>query len=151
MHSYPQKGMWLIHNWRLRHTCNYLLEKWFPNDDVSTKNDQPKSVRDLVQSYLEKGFHSTPPITDHEMNVIRSISPLKASGSDLIKAIVLQKLSSENVDIVRNIFCLCLKFGLFLAIWKYGEVSILPKPDRCDIESYKSYRGITLLSVLGKL
>ena len=107
-------------------------------------------MRDLVHSYLEKGFHSPPPITDHEMNVIRSISPQKASGSDLIKAIVLQKFSRENVDIVRNIFCLCLKFGLFPTIWVCGEGSILPKPDRCDIESYKSYRCITLISVLGK-
>ena len=129
-------------------TCNYLLEKWFPNDDASTEY---KSVRDLVQSYLEKGCHSPPQITDHEMNAIRSISPLKASGSDLIKAIVLKKLSRENVDIVRNISCLCLKFGLFPTIWKCGEGSILPKPDRCDIESYKSYRGITLLSVLRKV
>ena len=40
--------------------------------------------------------------------------------------------------------------GLFPTVWKQGEGVILPKPDRNDIENYKSYRGITLLSVFVK-
>ena len=40
--------------------------------------------------------------------------------------------------------------GLFPTVWKQGEGVVLPKPDRKDIENYKSYRGITLLSVFGK-
>ena len=131
-------------------TCNYLLEKWFPDDDLSTESDYHKAVRDHVQSFLREGFECPPPITDYEMNVIESISPLKASGSDLIKGIVLQNLSQENLAVVKNLFSLCLKLGVFPTAWKTGEGSILPKPDRPDSESYKSYRGITLLSVLGK-
>ena len=45
---------------------------------------------------------------------------------------------------------MCLKLGRFPIVWKQGEGVILPKPDRNDIESYKFYRGITLLSVFGK-
>ena len=131
-------------------TCNYLLEKWFPDDDLSTESDYHKAVRDHVQSFLREGFECPPPITDYEMNVIESISPLKASGSDLIKGIVLQNLSQENLAVVKNLFSLCLKLGVFPTAWKTGEGSILPKPDRPDSESYKSYRGITLLSILGK-
>ena len=91
-----------------------------------------------------------PPITDWEMGVIKTISPLKASGCDLIKAIVLQNLSLNNSKIIKSIFNLCLKFGLFPTAWKIGDGSILPKADRNDIENYKAYRCITLLSVLGK-
>ena len=68
----------------------------------------------------------------------------------MIKAIILQNFSSKNIDIIKNLFSLCLKLGLFPTVWKQGEGVILPKPDRNDIESYKSYRGITLLSVFGK-
>ena len=131
-------------------TCNYLLEKWFPDDDLSNESDYHKAVRDHVQSFLREGFECPPPITDYEMGIAKSISPLKASGSDLIKGIVLQNLSQENLAVIKNLFTLCLEQGVFPTAWKTGEGSILPKPDRPDSESYKSYRGITLLSVLGK-
>ena len=80
-------------------------------------------------------------------SLIRGLIPC---GSDLIKAIVLQNLSSKNLAIVKKLFSLCLKMGLFPTVWKQGEGVVLPKPDRKDIENYKSYRGITLLSVFGK-
>ena len=104
----------------------------------------------FVQSFLDKGFTSPPPITNQELKIINTISPLKACSSDLIKAIVLKNLSPNNLDIVKNLFSLCLKLGLFPTVWKKGEGVILPKPDRDDIEHYKSYRGITILSVFGK-
>ena len=131
-------------------TCSYLLDKWFPDDDISSENEQHKQVRVFVQSFLDKGFTSPPPITNQELKIINTISPLKACSSDLIKAIVLKNLSPNNLDIVKNLFSLCLKLGLFPTVWKKGEGVILPKPDRDDIEHYKSYRGITILSVFGK-
>ena len=131
-------------------TCSYLLDKWFPDDDISSENEQHTQVRDTVMSFLNNGFTCPPPISEQELKIVHSISPLKASGSDLIKAIVLQNLSAKNLKVVKNIFSLCLKFGLFPTAWKRGEGIILPKPDRNDIENYKSYRGITLLSVFGK-
>ena len=63
------------------------------------------------------------------MDVVDSISPLKASGKDLVKAIILQNLSSEVRVIIKKIFNSCLKLGLFPTAWKIGAGTILPKPD----------------------
>ena len=66
-------------------TCSYLLDKWFPDDDISSENEQHTQVRDTVQSFLDNGFTCPPPISEQELKIVHSISPLKASGSDLIK------------------------------------------------------------------
>ena len=58
-------------------TCSYLLDKWFPDDDISSENEQHKQVRVFVQSFLDKGFVSPPPITNQELKIINTISPLK--------------------------------------------------------------------------
>ena len=97
-------------------TCNYLLEKWFPDDDLSNESDYQKAVRNHVQSFLRQGFECPPPITDYEMGIVKGISPLKASGSDLIKGIVLQNLSQENLAVIKNLFTLCLERGVFPTI-----------------------------------
>ena len=39
-------------------TCNYLLEKWFPDDDLSTESDYYKAVRDHRQSFLRKALNA---------------------------------------------------------------------------------------------
>ena len=132
--------------------CDLFLEKWFPEDDPSEDSPDHLVIREEVLLYLSNNSNSEPPpeISFHELSVIHKISPLKASGHDLIKAIVLQNLSPTNLYVIKSIFDLCLKFGHFPSAWKEGEGSILPKPDRTDVENYKAYRCITLLSVLGK-
>ena len=132
-------------------TCEFLLNQWFPDDNINHESEEHSSIRKEVDEYLQNHAESPlPPITDHEMDVVDSISPLKASGKDLVKAIILQNLSAEVRVIIKKIFNSCLKLGLFPTAWKIGAGTILPKPDRLDIENYKAYRCITLLSVLGK-
>ena len=70
-----------------------ILQKWFPDEDIFSASDEHKEVRNRVNMYLQEHSKTIPPpVTDWEMGVIKTISPLKASGCDLIKAIVLQNL-----------------------------------------------------------
>ena len=132
--------------------CDLFLGKWFPDDDPTDDSPEHLAIREEVLFYLANNSNCDPPpeISYHELSIIHKISPLKASGHDLIKAVVLQNLSPTNLYVIKSIFDLCLKFGHFPSAWKEGEGSILPKPDRIDVENYKAYRCITLLSVLGK-
>ena len=75
---------------------------------------------------------------------------IKHVNSDLIKAVVLKNLNDKNKSIVMSLFNICLERGIFPTIWKIGNVKIVPKPGKVDKTHYKSYRPITLLSVLGK-
>ena len=131
-------------------TCEYLLKKWFPDDDQATDDVIHGEIRHYVSSYLNQPFIALPKINDAELETINTIAPLKAPGWDLIRAIVLQNLSFQNQLIIKYLFNLCIKFSIFPSVWKFGMGKTLPKPDKTDESNYKSYRCITLLSVLGK-
>ena len=100
--------------------------------------------------YLSQPYEPLPDICDAELRIIHTISPLKKPGWDLIRAIVLQNLSAPNLRIIKYLFGLCIKYSYFPTVWKIGMGKILPKPDKNDESNYKSYRCITLVSVLGK-
>ena len=131
-------------------TCNYLLEKWFPDDDETTDEAFHREIRNTVNLYLSRPFSSLPEISNSELDIINTISPLKSPGWDLVRAIVLQNLSCRNRDTIRSFFNLCIKFSYFPKAWKFGMGKTLPKPDKKDESNYKSFRCITLVSVLGK-
>lgn len=131
-------------------TGQFFLEKWFPDDNFDNDNDIHHQTRQYVENFLKLSVNPLPEITDSEMNVIYTISPLKAPGWDFAKAVVLQNLNLENKLIFKALFNQCIKFCKFPKVWQIGEGNILPKPDKKDETNYKSYRCITLLSVIGK-
>ena len=133
-----------------RDTCEYLLDKWFPDDDHSEDDPIHTEIRKHVQDYLKKPYESLPKITDAELQTIHKISPLKAPGWDLIRTIVLQNLSLYNRNIIKHLFNLCIKYSHFPNVWKFGIGKCLSKPDKNDESDFKTYRCITLLSVIGK-
>ena len=132
-------------------TCNFLLEKWFPDDDSNDDQDVHLQTRQHVQQYLNRPIITpAPDITDTEMDIINTISPMKLPGWDLIRAVVLQNITRVNRIIIKSLFNQCIKYSFFPHVWQFGIGKISPKPDKNDEANYKSYRCITLLSVLGK-
>ena len=132
-------------------TCNFLLDKWFPDDDPDNDQHVHLQTRQHVREYLNCSIITpAPDITDTEMDIIHTISPMKAPGWDLIRAVVLQNITSVNKTIIKSLFNQCIKYSLFPRIWQFGIGKISQKPDKNDEANYKSYRCITLLSVLGK-
>lgn len=131
-------------------TCTFLLKKWFPDDDANEDQNVHAQTRQYVNQYLSRPVTPIPDITDTEMDIIHTISPMKLPGWDLIRAIVLQNLTFANRDIIKSLFNQCVKYSLFPHVWQFGIGQISPKPDKNDETNYKSYRCITLLSVLGK-
>ena len=90
------------------------------------------------------------PITDEEFEAV--INKLKANKSPGIDSI-LNEVIKIRKDVIKghlvNLFNRILDTGIYPALWSFGLiVPIHKKDDRSKVENY---RGITLLSALGKL
>ena len=90
------------------------------------------------------------PITDEEFEA--AINKLKANKSPGIDSI-LNEVIKIGKDVIKghlvNLFNRILDTGKYPALWSFGL--IVPIHKRDDRSKVENYRGITLLSVLGKL
>lgn len=74
----------------------------------------------------------------------------KASGVDGLRAEFLLSFADALTDCLTSLFNLCVCKGVFPECWKPGVVRIFLKSPDKDPSDPKTYRPITLLSVLGK-
>ena len=131
-------------------TAQYLLEKWFPDDCASDDNEEQSRLRQLVDHYLSKDItDSVPEISSNELDIINFMKPFKSSPND-IPPIVFQKFSINNKSIIRKLFNTCLLSSYFPTNWKIALLNTLLKQNKHLLHKHKSYRPISLLSVLGK-
>ena len=75
--------------------------------------------------------------------------PYKSVPDDIFPVLI-----QVGIEILKfplaNLFNRCLEIGYFSILWKKGKVVIVPKSGKTDFTNVKSYRPITLLSVIGK-
>ena len=81
---------------------------------------------------------------------IASIKLKKSPGKDRITPNMLKKLPTPAVKLLLFIFNSILRVGYFPSVWKESEIVMIPKPGK-DPTQVKSYRPISLLSILSKL
>lgn len=72
-----------------------------------------------------------------------------APGADKIYYTHIKMLPQSGLSYLSEIYSACLRTTYFPDKWKFGTVILTHKPGK-DARSVKSYRPITLLSVLGK-
>ena len=82
--------------------------------------------------------------------LLTSLNPKKAPGPDHITNNMI-KQADRLIKPLEILFNNCLKFAYFPTRWKKAFVRFIPKPNKLDYSSAKSYRPISLLSCLGKL
>ena len=83
------------------------------------------------------------------LNIIRSLNPNKAHGSDEISTRMIKLSDIALVLPLRIIFANCLRRGLFPAIWKYANIVPVHKKNEKTLK--ENYRPISLLPIFGKI
>ena len=114
------------------------------NNTLNPENNTKTHSNESVEGPLDY------PISDEEFNV--AINKLKANKSPGIDKI-LNEVLKIGKDAIKghliNLFNRILNMGKYPALWSFGLiVPVHKKDDRSKVENY---RGITLLSALGKL
>ena len=134
--------------------AEYLLQKQIPDDDFGSDDEVATSVRKEVEEFFlnldTNSFEEYPQITDNEVfRAFDVMSPYKSVPDDIFPVLI-----QVGIEILKfplaNLFNRCLEIGYFSILWKKGKVVIVPKSGKTDFTNVKSYRPITLLSIIGK-
>ncbi|EDO31203.1 predicted protein, partial [Nematostella vectensis] len=90
------------------------------------------------------------PFTPQEIEkVVKGLKNNKSSGPDNILNEVIKAISSALLPILVKLFNKILESGEFLTVWARGY--LVPIHKRGDKNVPENYRGVTLLSCLGKV
>ena len=83
--------------------------------------------------------------------MIKALKLNKACGYDEITGEHLKYGGNMLVKVITRLFNRCLELKIFPKIFKYGLLVVIPKPGKQDYLDKNNYRGITLLTTIGKL
>lgn len=90
------------------------------------------------------------PFTVEEIRaIIRFLKNNKASGIDHICNEFIKNAADDVIDVIAEFFNLVLQSGVVPTVWCTGIISPIPK--KGSLKDPDNFRGITLLSCLGKL
>lgn len=82
---------------------------------------------------------------------IKTIAKNKAPGLDLVTIEMIHYTGKVFIQLLTNLFNKCLHEGNFPEESKTALLAIVPTPGKTDYADYKSYRPVSLLSVMGKI
>ena len=83
--------------------------------------------------------------------IIENLNPKKSPGPDHITNLMLKNLPSSLQKVFHKLILKCLSFGYFPLSWRKSSTIIIPKPNKPNPLSPKSYRPISLLSHPSKI
>ena len=124
-------------------TLQTMIDTFYPN-----KNHPP------INYAREPNINEeiTPEVTLKELkDIISQFSNKKAPGIDGITADILKNLPEPVLEKLLIFYKSLLIIGYFPKKWKIGVVVPIPKPTKNTIRTVKDQRGITLLSLFGKI
>ena len=109
-------------------------------------------IRERVDTFLQQSRSAdVQPFLDSEVNqMFRNMKTKKSAGPDNIPPILLANCEATLKPVLHNVFNASLRLQYFPNRYKTGRVIFIQKPGGA-ITDPKSYRPITLLSVIGKL
>ena len=82
--------------------------------------------------------------------VIKQLNPLKAPGSDLITAHMIQEMPPKGLQTLLYIFNVITRLGYWPVPLKHAKIIMIPKPGKNPTDVI-SYRPISLLPVISKI
>jgi hypothetical protein len=91
-----------------------------------------------------------PPITDEDVRKSVIEAGNTAPGADEVPTAILKAAWPQIYVRVSTLFRQCLLYGYHLACFRTAILANIPKPNKADLSSPRSYRPIALLSTLGK-
>jgi hypothetical protein len=87
---------------------------------------------------------------DRTWAAINLFGPPKACSPDKLKPVVLQHLPREAVEALSNIFTAVIQLRYVPARWRTSDVIFIDKPGKPDSENPRSFRLISLMSLVYK-
>lgn len=118
-----------------------LHETCCENDDDSIPCPSPSSINEELNKPID---------FSEVVNQIKKLSNNKAPGIDLIKNEFLMNSPVSVVNLITSLFNLVINTGIIPTTWTIGVVKPIFK-GKGSPHDVDNYRGITLLSCLGKL
>ena len=94
-------------------------------------------------------FNDFPEVTEFEVfRAFDEMSPYKSVPDEIYPVLIKAGIEVLKNPLV-NVFNQRLKIGYFPILWKKGKVVGVPNCGKTELTSVKSYKPITLLSVIG--
>ena len=130
----------------------YFSKIYNPEDEFYTADPEiSNSVKDLMDEEVIEMFDILNDIISEEevSNAIKELKRNKASGSDLLINELFMYAKNELTEYLTMLFNFVFEAGIFPSEWSEGLLIPLHKKGNLNVPS--NFRGITLLSILGKI
>ena len=160
--SNDPKAFWNIINRTTKHpnTGNVTIDEFFEHSSVlnATKDDESglesKSESQIPSNagneYSESETLNSPITEDEVSKAVKRLKNGKACGEDCILNEMIKAFSEDHLHLLTQTFNVVLLSGHIPKEWATGVIKPIYK-NKGDIDDPDNYRGITLLSCLGKL
>lgn len=133
----------------VQETLERILQGLLPDDRPEEDTDEQRIVREQMEEASEGP--EEPEFTAEELDrVVAEMKNGKAPGHDGIKGEIVKRMYGRIKGCLLTLYNRMLREGRFPSVWKKGIVKIFLKNKDKDPSEVKSYRPVTLLSVLGK-
>lgn len=118
-----------------------------PNDQAIGACDDfdPRTIKHSINEEINRPF-----TRDEVLNVVKHLKSNKACGIDNVVNEFIKNAPSKMIDIMTNLFNVVLKSGVVPSNWCLGVIKPMYKQKGAR-EDPDNYRGITLLSCVGKV
>lgn len=131
-------------------TFETLLDVHFPRDPQENDTEQQRESRRTCREASEG--ENAPAFTLEDLqSAVKRQKNRKCPGYDLIESEIFKQAMPYMHEDLLGLYNQCLESGRFPDEWKLAEVIFLLKAPEKDPKEPKSYRPISLLSVLGKV
>ena len=125
--------------------ATHLAEVFTPHDDTPDPDVERQLATQIQHPETLQAF------TLKELKqVIKSLNPLKAPGSDLITAQMIQETPPEGLQTLLHIYNAIIRVEYWPVPLKHAKVIMIPKPGK-DPTDVTSYRPISLLPIISKI
>jgi len=134
---------------------NALIEKeaqlgrWKEHFDTLLNRPTPENPPDITPSEEDLPISCEPPTREEIAKAVKQLNSNKAAGPDYIPPEALKADIPSTVDILHDLFVKVWNEEDFPVDWREGHLVKLPK--KGDLSNCNNYRGITLLSIPGKV
>ena len=127
-----------------------ILKEHFKNiSTVNDINDHVTTFRDVENDSTNEDINVQFTLNEIKF-IVKKLKSGKACGIDHVRNEFLKNCSDQLLCIVVKLFNVILNTGIIPDVWCIGMILPLYK-DKGDINDPDNYRGITLLSCIGKL
>ena len=124
-------------------------KRWMEHFECLLNRPPPNNPPDILPARKDLPICCKPPAREEIAKAAKQLHANKAAGPDAIPPEALKIDIDVSKDILYNLFVKIWKEEQFPKDWKEGHLVKLPK--KGDLGNCNNYRGITLLSIPGKV